>query len=101
MGLKSRHRPQKLAAKLKQVRISLNLSQSEMVKKLGLEDELERERISKYERGILEPPLHVIFAYSQLANFYMEVFIRDEIELPSTIPSVIKFMGNKNNPQNM
>ena len=32
MGLASRRRPAKLAAKLKQVRISLNLSQTEMVK---------------------------------------------------------------------
>lgn len=90
MGLASRRRPVKLAGKLKQVRTSLGLSQSEMVKKLGLEDEMERERISKYERGILEPPLHVLYFYSKLANVYMEIFVNDEVDLPVTIPSVIK-----------
>lgn len=95
MGLASRRRPANLAAKLKQVRISLDLSQTEMVKKLGLEDEMERERISKYERGILEPPLHVLYEYSKIANVYMEIFVNDEIDLPSTIPSIIKYEGSK------
>ena len=95
MGLASRRRPQKLADKLKQVRISLNLSQTEMVKKLGLEHEMERERISKYERGILEPPLHVLYEYSKIANVYMEIFVNDEIDLPSTIPSIIKYEGSE------
>ena len=95
MGLGSRRRPAKLSAKLKQVRTALNLSQTEMVKKLGLEDEMERERISKYERGILEPPLHVLYEYSKIANVYMEIFVNDEIDLPSTIPSIIKYEGSK------
>lgn len=91
MGLASRRRPAKLAAKLKQVRISLNLSQTEMVKKLGLEDEMERERISKYERGILEPPLYVLYEYSKISNCYMEIFVNDDVNLPDIIPSPFKF----------
>lgn len=91
MGAASRRRPKKLAEKLKQVRVALNLSQSEMIRELGLEDELERERISKYERGVLEPPLHVLYVYARLANVYMEVFVNDEAKLPGQIPSPIKF----------
>lgn len=91
MGLASRRRPAKLAEKLKQVRVALKLSQSEMVKKLGLEDEIGRERISKYERGILEPPLHVLYFYSKLANVYLEIFVDDAIDLPKSIPSKIKY----------
>lgn len=91
MGLASRRRPVKLAGKLKQIRVSLNLSQSEMVKKLGLEDEMERERISKYERGILEPPLHVLYVYAKVANLYMEVFVNDQVDLPLLLPSPNKF----------
>ncbi len=91
MGLASRRRPKRLAEKLKQIRVSLNLSQTEMVKKLGLEDEMERERISKYERGILEPPLHILYAFGKIANIYMEVFVNDEIELPPQIPSPNKY----------
>jgi transcriptional regulator with XRE-family HTH domain len=95
MGLASRRRPQKLATKLKQVRISLKLSQNEMLKKLGLEGEMHRERISKYERGILEPPLHVLYAYSQISNIYMEAFVKDEVDLPVIIPSPVKFDGSR------
>lgn len=91
MGLASRRRPAKLAEKLKQVRIALELSQSEMVKKLGLEDEMGRERISKYERGILEPPLHVLYFYSKLVNVYMEIFVNDDVNLPDEIPCVIRY----------
>lgn len=94
MGLASRRRPQKLAAKLKQIRTSLKLSQNEMLRKLGLENEMHRERISKYERGVLEPPLHVLYAYSEISNIYMEVFVKDEVDLPVTIPSPVKFNGS-------
>lgn len=97
MGLASRRRPKRLAEKLKQLRIALNLSQSEMLKLLNLEDEMDRERISKYERGILEPPLHILYAYGKVANVYMEIFVNDEIDLPTKLPSLIKFGENSNN----
>jgi transcriptional regulator with XRE-family HTH domain len=95
MGLASRRRPKRLAEKLKQVRATLNLSQNEMLKLLNLEDEMDRERISKYERGILEPPLHVLYAYGKAANVYMEIFVNDEVNLPNEIPSKYKFDENK------
>lgn len=95
MGLASRRRPKRLAEKLKQVRTSLNLSQNEMLKLLNLEDEMNRERISKYERGILEPPLHILYAYGKAANVYMEIFVNDEVNLPNEIPSKHKFDENK------
>lgn len=91
MGLGSRRRPAKLATKLKQVRVALDLSQTEMVKKLGLEDEIDRERISKYERGVLEPPLHILYSYSKIANVYIEIFVDDDFELPDLIPSPQKY----------
>ena len=87
MGAASRRRPKRLAEKLKQVRTALNLSQSEIIKEMGLEDELERERISKYERGVLQPPLHVLYAYASIANIYMEIFVNDAVKLPERIPS--------------
>lgn len=95
MGLASRRRPKRLAEKLKQVRISLKLSQNEILKLLNLEDEMNRERISKYERGILEPPLHVLYAYGKIANVYMEVFVNDDVDLPDKIPSSYKFDEKK------
>lgn len=91
MGLASRRRPKRLAEKLKQVRTSLNLSQNEMLKLLNLEDEMDRERISKYERGILEPPLYILYTYGKVANVYMEIFVNDDVDLPTKLPSINKF----------
>jgi len=64
-----------------------------MVRGLGLEDELERDYISKYERGILEPPLHVLCAYADAANVYLDVLARDHLDLPAKLPSAQKHEG--------
>ena len=63
-----RKRPERLAGKLSEIRSRLGLSQGEMVRRLGLEDELERDYISKYERGILEPPLHALLQYARASQ---------------------------------
>ncbi len=57
---------------------------------MKLENELGQERISKYERGILEPPLHVVAAYSDVANIFVEIIIKDELNLPDLLPSKVK-----------
>jgi transcriptional regulator with XRE-family HTH domain len=82
-----RRRPQRLAAKLVQIRKVLGLSQDGMLRLLGLEGELQRDYISKFERGILEPPLHVLCAYAQAANVLMEVLAKDDLDLPAQLPS--------------
>lgn len=88
-----RKRPTRLAAKLLDVRVKLGLSQGDMVRRLGLEDELERDYISKYERGILEPPLHVLCAYADAANVFLDVLARDFLNLPDELPSAEKDDG--------
>ncbi len=40
-----------------------------MLSRLGAQDEFGRDYISKYERGVLEPPLHVLLRYARLAGF--------------------------------
>jgi DNA-binding XRE family transcriptional regulator len=90
-----RKRPTRLAGKLSEIRARLGLSQGEMVRHLGLEDELERDYISKYERGILEPPLHVLCAYADVANLFLDVLARDELDLPERLPSAKKHEGVK------
>lgn len=57
--LRQKKRPKRLASKLLQIRLRLGLSQGEMSRRLG-RDEAERAYISKYERGILEPPLEIL-----------------------------------------
>lgn len=88
-----RKRPSRLASKLLEVRVKLGLSQGDMVRRLGMEGELERDYISKYERGILEPPLHVLCAYADAANVYLDVLARDFLDLPERLPSAKKHEG--------
>ena len=82
-----------MAGKLSEIRARLGLSQGEMVRRLGLEDELERDYISKYERGVLEPPLHVLCAYADAANVFLDVLARDYLDLPANLPSAKKHEG--------
>lgn len=88
----ARPKPKRLAEKLLQIRNSLDgdISQNELIRRMQLENELEQERISKYERGILEPPLHVLCAYADVANIYVELIIRDDLEIPQQLPSKLK-----------
>ena len=90
-----RKRPSRLAEKLLEVRVKLGLSQGGMVSRLGMEGELERDYISKYERGILEPPLHVLCAYADAANVFLDVLARDYLDLPERLPSAKRHEGVK------
>lgn len=91
----ARPRPQRLAEKLLMIRQQLGISQGEMIIRLGLDEEFERERISKFERDIIEPPLHVLVAYADVANVYVEVLIKDDLDLPESLPSRKKSEGIK------
>jgi len=88
----ARPKPKRLAEKLLKIRNMLDggISQNELIRRMKLENELEQERVSKYERGILEPPLHILNAYAEVANVYIENIIRDDLELPAKLPSNIK-----------
>ncbi|HEX8139631.1 MAG TPA: helix-turn-helix transcriptional regulator [Pyrinomonadaceae bacterium] len=78
---------QRLGEKLRQVRESLELSQSEMLRHLGFEDVLIYNRISDYELGKREPPLPVLLQYARAAGVCPEVLIDDDLELPARLPS--------------
>lgn len=95
MGRKPRRRPQRLAEKLKAIREGLGLSQNEMVSRLGLDDDLTREEVSAFERGTHEPNLLVLLAYGQAANVFLEVLVRDDLDLPVRLPSKSKHVGVK------
>ena len=97
MGKSNRPRPARLAEKLLTVRQKIDggLSQNEMLRKLGLEDELERDRISKYERGTLDPPWYVLLRYAKIANVYLEAIVDDRVDLPEKLPSRKKSEGIK------
>jgi transcriptional regulator with XRE-family HTH domain len=93
MGKTPRPRPQRLAEKLLQIRLALGLSQNEMIRRLGLSDELLQASISGYELGTREPPLPVLLEYARAANVYVDALINDSVNLPKVLPSVNKSEG--------
>jgi transcriptional regulator with XRE-family HTH domain len=93
MGRKARRKPARLAEKLKRIRDSLGLSQSELVKRLGFEEEITKSEISDFEHGKYEPNLLVLLAYSEAANVYVETLIRDDRDLPEKLPASRKSEG--------
>lgn len=93
MGRRERKKPKRLAEKLRRIRAGLELSQTAMVKRLGFEDEITKSEISDFEHGRYEPNLLVLLAYSEAANVFLEVLVRDDLELPAQLPSASKHIG--------
>jgi transcriptional regulator with XRE-family HTH domain len=89
----ARIRPKRLAEKLLGIRNSLGLSQTEMFRRLGVEDLMPYTRISKYERGELEPPLPVLLQYARAAGVHMEDIVDDELDLPHKLPGNVRYKG--------
>lgn len=83
MGRVKRPQPKRLAEKLLQIRTSLQLSQNEMIGRMGLSVELRREEISDFERGRRVPSLLVTLHYARVYGVSADVLIDDELELPS------------------
>jgi transcriptional regulator with XRE-family HTH domain len=82
MGKASRRRPTKLAEKLLQIRISLRLSQNEMLKRLNLADEGYRNYISDFENGKREPDLLTLLEYARNYGISTDNLIDDSLNLP-------------------
>ena len=80
-------RQERLAEKLLQIRPALDISQSEMLKRLGFEDSLYYKRISEYELDKNEPPLAVLLSYARAAGVCMDVLVDDELDLPAKLPA--------------
>jgi len=109
MGSKSRNRPKNLARKLLQIRNTLGLSQSQMLRRLGASDSSSAARISEYESGVREPSLWMLLAYGRVARVHVEALIDDEAALPDRLPGSFNFsrvrqklaeVSQKNNPLN-
>jgi transcriptional regulator with XRE-family HTH domain len=82
-----RQKPERLAEKLRQIRLSLGLSQSEMLKRLGVEDVITYTKISHYELGRREPTLPILLEYARAAGVCVDILIDDKRKLPSKLPS--------------
>lgn len=92
MGRASRAKPAKLAEKLKQIRLLLDLSQTEMLIKLGYSSDKKEFRsiISAYELGKREPTLIDLLHYSRIGNVSVESLIDDKLK-------ITKITTSKNN----
>lgn len=95
MGKGSRPKPERLAEKLRDIRLALGLSQPEMHRRLGLEDEVEYTNISKYELGRNEPPLTTLLKYARIAGVHLEDIVDDELDLPTRLPGNVRYKGIK------
>ncbi len=89
--LRQKKRPTRLPEKLLEIRETLGLSQGGMCRRLG-RDEAERAYISKYERGVLEPPLELLLEYARAVSTtgrgeFLEALIDDTLDLPNRIPA--------------
>lgn len=86
----ARPKPERLAEKLRQIRVTLGLSQPEMLKRLGVEELIAYHRISEYESGKREPLLMVLLQYARVAGVHAEALIDDELDLPDRLPGGVR-----------
>lgn len=93
MGRAPRPKPARLGEKLLTIRLALSLSQTGMIKSLGLE--VDASAVSNYELGTREPPLPVLLRYAEMANVYVDILIDDRLNLPDKLPARQKSAGIK------
>lgn len=93
MGRRARYIPVRLPEKLIHIRKALGLTQQEMLERLDLPEEILQTSISQYERGKIEPPIFVLLRYADMANVWLEVLLRDHLDLPFKLPSTVKHEG--------
>jgi transcriptional regulator with XRE-family HTH domain len=91
----ARLRPERLGEKLRQIRLSLGLSQTEMLKRLDAESLIVYSQISQYETDTREPPLQILLRYARVAGVYVEDLIDDELDLPEKLPGSARHKGIK------
>jgi transcriptional regulator with XRE-family HTH domain len=89
------HRAERLGEKLLHIRMSLGLSQSEMIRRLGYDDSVYYTRVSDYELGKRVPPLPLVLEYARAAGVHMEDLVDDELDLPAKLPGSVKYQGLK------
>lgn len=88
MGRSRRPQPARLAGKLSEIRARLDLSQTQMVKRLGdAGEKLQPGHISEFESGVRVPSLLALLQYSRIAGVPMEVLVDDKLDLPKRLPA--------------
>lgn len=79
MGRKPRPKPQRLAAKLLQIREHLGIGQIKMARLI--DPDISPSRVSEYEIGRREPNAMFLLQYARAANVPVENLIDDNLDL--------------------
>lgn len=95
MGTGAREKPELLAKKLRQIREALGISQTELLKRLGVEEAISYKKISDYELGKREPTLMILLRYAYVAGVHMEALVDDELDLPDKLPGTTEHAAIK------
>jgi transcriptional regulator with XRE-family HTH domain len=84
----SRPQPDRLAEKLRQIRILLGYTLEEMAQALAQvkKSTADKSYIHRFEAGTREPSLLVLLGYSRAAGVSLEVLVDDELDLPNKLP---------------
>lgn len=83
MGQTRRQQPVRLAGKLKEIRVKLDLTQEQLAKLLySVKMGLQSGHISEYENGKREPSLLVLLAYANVAGISTDILIDDDLDIP-------------------
>jgi len=85
----------RLGEKLLQIRETLELSQSEILRYMGLDEQYSRNIISNYEKDHREPPLFVLLGYARLAGICLDAIVDDDVDVPKKLPATPKHRGVK------
>ena len=87
MGRARRYQPTHLAGKLKEIRLRLDVSQTQMAEKLAnAKPTPRRGHIAEFESGKREPSLSVLLQYARVAGVIVDVLIDDDLDLPRSLP---------------
>ena len=75
--------------------MGLELSQTQMLERLGLTDSMHYGRISEYEQDKREPTLMTLLAYARAASVHLEDIVDDNFELPRKLPGNVNYRGSR------
>jgi transcriptional regulator with XRE-family HTH domain len=86
MGSARRPQPERLPAKLLQIRQLLGLTQEQMASRLShIKSPPQPGLISRFEQGKREPSLLVLLEYARMVGVPMESLVDDEADLPQRL----------------
>lgn len=83
-----RPQPDRLAEKLRQIRVLLGYRLEEMAQALAKvkKSPPDKSYIHRFESGIREPSLLVLLEYAKVSGVTLEALVDDEIDLPEYLP---------------